>query len=159
MSAKTILTLVLMIFVLFSAVYLIVQNTNTRSEADDSESTAIVQQDIVKDQVIAYYLHGTRRCPTCNKIEKLSDNAIRTGFAEQLENETLAWKTVNFDEPENEHYYTDFGLVAQSLVLVEFADGEMVRWENLAKIWDLVGDEEAFTTYVQNNIKTYLGEN
>ena len=37
------------------------------------------------DKVIAYYLHGHRRCATCIKLEAYTKEAIETGFAELLE--------------------------------------------------------------------------
>ena len=38
-------------------------------------------------------------------------------------------------------------------------DGEQARWKNLARVWELVRDKEAFGQYVQDEVREYLGVN
>jgi hypothetical protein len=70
----------------------------------------------------------------------------------------LEFVTINYDEPQNEHVWNDYQLAAQSLVLVHYKDGVQQKWENLSQIWELVGDEDQFYTYVKDGVDRFLKE-
>ncbi len=109
------------------------------------------------DGVVAFYFHGNVRCATCKKIEAYADEAVHAGFVESLEDGDLEWRVVNIDEPENRHFVQDFQLVTRSVVLAEYRDGVVVRWENLDKVWQLVRSKDLFVDYVQNETREFLG--
>jgi hypothetical protein len=106
--------------------------------------------------VVAYYFYGNKRCSTCRKLEAYSKEAVTGGYPSELGAGILQWRAVNTDEPENAHFVTDFELVTKSLVLVEYRDGEVVRWENLKLIWQLVGEKNGFLTYVREATGEFL---
>jgi len=110
------------------------------------------------DKVIAYYLHGHRRCATCIKLEAYSKEAIETGFVEELEQGGLEWRVVNYDVEGNEHYIDTYQLYTKAVVLSRVSDGQEIGWKNLDKIWKLVGDREKFIEYVQTETKVFLTE-
>jgi hypothetical protein len=64
---------------------------------------------------------------------------------------------VNIEEPENEHFVEDYQITTRTVVLVEMKDGQQVRWSTLGRVWDLVDDQPAFMTYIQEETKGYLG--
>ena len=105
---------------------------------------------------VAYYFHGNVRCATCRKLEAYSDEAITGGFADQLAAGTLAWRVVNTDEPANRHFVQDFDLVTKSLVMVEYSDGMVVRFQNLPLIWQLVRDKDGFLKYVRDSTRSFI---
>ena len=113
---------------------------------------------VPEDGVVAYYFHGNKRCSTCRKLEAYSAEAITGGFASELESGELEWRVVNTDEAANAHFMTDFELVTKSVVLVEYRDGEVVRFKNLKLVWQLVGDEDGFVTYVRDQTRDFLAE-
>jgi hypothetical protein len=125
----------------------------TQAAAAIDESTGNVHA--MKNGVIAYYFHGTRRCPTCRKLEAYTQEAIASGFADDLKDKRLIWRVVNVDLPDNEHYVRDYSLTTKSVVLVAVDAGKEGRWENLSRIWDLVGDKAAFTSYVQGEVADF----
>lgn len=108
--------------------------------------------------VIVYYFHGNVRCDTCRKLEAYARAAVEGGFAEELADGALQWRMVNVDEPQNEHFIEDYGLFTRSLVLSEMADGRELRWKNLDRIWELVGDQDAYQTYVHSEVAAFLPE-
>jgi hypothetical protein len=107
-------------------------------------------------RVVVYYFHGKQRCKKCRTIESYAEETVRTSFAEELGTGALVWKTVNFDEPENEHYLYDFELPGSSLVVVEMEAGQRRRFKILQEVWTLVGDKEAFTDYVREGVGKFL---
>lgn len=108
-------------------------------------------------ETIVYYFHGNARCATCRTIEAYADEAVHAAFAGELEDGALQWQVVNIDEPENRHFIQDFQLVTRSVVLAEYRDGEVVRYENLDQVWRLVRDKERFLAYVQEATRGFLG--
>jgi len=113
---------------------------------------------VSSDYVQAYYFHATRRCATCMKLEQYSRGAIEANFKEQLNNKTLRFAEVNFDEPENRHFLQDYNLIYRSVVLVRYKEGKQVRYKNLEKIWQLVGSEKDFSEYVKTEVDAMLKE-
>jgi hypothetical protein len=113
---------------------------------------------VSSDYVQAYYFHATRRCATCMKLEQYSRAAIEANFKEQLNNKTLRFAEVNFDEPENRHFLQDYNLIYRSVVLVRFKDGKQVTYKNLERIWELVGSEKDFSEYVKTEVEAMLKE-
>jgi len=108
--------------------------------------------------VIAYYFHGNRRCVSCKKIESYSQDAVETGFADELKSGALQWQVVNIDEDEYKHYIKDYQLYTKSVVLSKIQDGKEVAWKNLDKVWTLLGDKEDFMKYVRDELHAFLNE-
>jgi hypothetical protein len=110
------------------------------------------------DGVIAYYFHGNTRCPTCQTIESYAHDAVKTGFADELASGDLQWEVVNYEAAGNEHFAELYQVVAPTVVLVRMEGGKPTRWANLMRVWELVGDQDAFTEYIQTETRTLLGE-
>lgn len=122
------------------------------SAGDAGESAAVPA---VSASTIVYYLHGTRRCPTCRKLEEYTREAVMSGFAEDVKAGTIVWRAINTDDPGNEHYVKDYVLSTKSVVLSAVTGGTETRWRNLPRIWDLVGDKATYIAYIQEEIKTF----
>ena len=110
----------------------------------------------VPDGIVVFYFHGNARCATCRKIEAYSDEAVHSGAAKELADGTLSWRVVNVDETANRHFIEDFQLITKSVVLAEYRDGEVVRFKNLDKVWQLVRSKDRFVEYVQGETQEFL---
>lgn len=108
--------------------------------------------------VIAYYFHGTMRCHTCHKLEQYSKETIETYFKDVLASGKLEFKAVNVDDKGNEHYNGDYQLYTKSLVLSLVKDGKQIKWKNLDKIWEFVGNKQRFIDYVKSGVAEFLKE-
>jgi hypothetical protein len=171
MNAKKIILIVLSVFVAVSIGYLVYSETGgarrplpdvTEQEtpgnviARGSNSTSPEKQQL--DRIVrVYYFHTTFRCPTCKRIEEYTRNAVLTGFNSEIKKGTMAWKAINMEEPQNRHFVDDFKLYTKSVIVVDELKGKMVRWKVLEKTWELVGDKSGFTTYIQEEVRKYLG--
>ncbi len=82
---------------------------------------------------------------------------VQTGFADELASGKIAWQVVNYESPGNGHYATDYEVVAANVVLVMFKDGNQVKWKALPEVWEHVGDKAAFFSFVQTNLREFLG--
>jgi hypothetical protein len=150
MKPKTIVTAVLLLFVAASVAAIFIKESRRPPAASPSPAPAAPRK------IIAYYFHGNVRCPTCRKMEALANEALQSGFADELKSGRLEWRVVNLDEPGNELFVQDYQLETRSLVLADIQDGKQTRWKNLKRIWDLVRDDQAFVRYVQDEARAYL---
>lgn len=171
MNAKKITLIVLSIFVAASIGYLIFsetrearqpktdiieKNTLSNTTAQVTNSSANEKQPL--DRVVrVYYFHTTFRCPTCKKIEEYTKNTIFSSFDPEIKKGTIVWNVLNVEEPQNRHFIDDFKLFTKSVVVVDEIKGKQVRWKVLDKTWQLVGDKEGFSIYIQSEVKKFLG--
>jgi hypothetical protein len=169
MTGKKALTWVLVCFVVASFGYVIMtesarkttaeQSGNVASPIDPAPSVAEGEDQVAPEasqKVIAYYFHGNVRCPTCLKIEAYSQEALEKAFPEQLASGQLEWQAINTDEVWNTHFIEDFSLQFSSLVIASASGAATKEWKNLEKVWNLVGDKEAFLEYVQTETTPFL---
>ncbi len=115
-------------------------------------------EDKSSGEVIAYYFHGTFRCPTCHKLEQYSKEAIETNFKDTLASGKLEFRVVNVEDKGNEHYGNDYQLYTKSLILSLVKDGKQIKWKNLDKIWEYVGNKQRFIDYVKSGVTDLLKE-
>jgi len=118
-------------------------------------------QDIIHkpaSRVVAYYFYGNFRCSTCYKLEQYSKEAIETNFKDAISSGKLEFKVVNVEDKGNEHYAKDYQLYTKSLVLSLAKDGKEVKWKNLDKIWEYVGNKQRFLDYVKAGVADFLKE-
>ena len=150
--SKKVFTIVLIVFVVASAAHFIYHNI-LKSE---TTVTAAEQPADAFAGVTVYYFHNTKRCPTCTKIEENSYKTIHDNFAAQLESGEMKWESLNMEEPAYAHFADDYGLIVQSLVLVDNREGREGQWKNLDQIWDLVWEEEDFSNYIKKETLAFL---
>lgn len=108
------------------------------------------------NQVIAYYFHGTVRCETCLKIERLAKEEIDQRFGAELAAGLLTFTSVNYDEPENRAYQQQYKLPCPSLVVVRREAGKDANWRLLGNTWQLVEDTAKFNRYIGDEIAEFL---
>jgi hypothetical protein len=117
------------------------------------DSTAALKEKPKDEVVVVYYFHGNQRCPTCFKLEKYSNEAVQSAFADALKNGKIVWKVINVEEKGNEHYAEDYKLYTKSVIVSVVKNGEEINWKNLDKIWELVPDETKFKEYITKEVR------
>ncbi|MGV8124789.1 MAG: nitrophenyl compound nitroreductase subunit ArsF family protein [Candidatus Xenobiia bacterium LiM19] len=108
-------------------------------------------------KVIVYYFHNNYRCPSCKKIEAYTHEAVNAKFAADLKKGSMTWQMINVDEPANKHFVKEYNIFTKQVVLVEMKKGVQTRWKNLDKIWNLLGNKDQFTSYIEQELKAFKG--
>ena len=158
MNIKNIFTVVLLLFVAGSIGYMIVNEKKTEAitaeERVEPAPIAKTQSEDARqdDQLIVYYFHGDKRCPTCHKLENYAKEVLDTYFADEIASKRIVWKIVNVDKTENSHFIRDYKLVTKSIVLSEVANGKEVWWKNLDQIWQKVSDKDGYQKYIHEGV-------
>ena len=104
------------------------------------------------------YFHATARCASCLKIEDLTNATMTMRFAGPIAEKRIVWRSLNLDEPANNHFVKDYGLYTKSVVVSEVKEGREVRWKNLDQVWHLLGDPAGFQGYVEREVQAFLDE-
>lgn len=109
-----------------------------------------------KVRIDVMYFHGTLRCQSCIIIEENTKNSVYELFEKQLEDSTITITSIDFIEPENEHFQKDYKFDVQTLIVSKKIDGKEVKWKNLDKIWDYSGDYNKYKHYIKKEINKLL---
>ncbi|MCK4947469.1 MAG: hypothetical protein KAS46_03735 [Candidatus Aureabacteria bacterium] len=121
-------------------------------------SGLIYAADTDNNQVIVYYFYGDFRCASCHKIEQYTKNAVKEFFKDALNSGELIFKPVNMDNSENRYFVDAYQLYTKSVVLSLVKDGKEVKYKNLPKVWNYLGNKKQFYEYIKSEVTKYLEE-
>lgn len=129
------------------------------TEVSEESNPTIEQPEIpdVKkaDKVEIVNFHATQRCVSCEIMGKLSEKTIKEKFAKEIESGKVIFKSVNGELPENKEITTLYQASGSSLYINAIKDGENNIVQNV-KVWQYLGDELAFISYLEGKIKELL---
>jgi hypothetical protein len=145
-------TRILLAFVLISIGFAWGKHVGLRQAA--SPDATIQPGTITGTQVVVYYLHGTIRCVTCNRIEKQARETVESGFAAELADKRMLWREVDFDQ--DPALAKRYDVSASTVVVVRFDNGRESGFQRLDKVWPLVDKPEEFKSYIATAIRELL---
>jgi len=107
------------------------------------------------DRVVVMYFHRTNRCPTCQKMGSYSEEAVNSGFADQVKDGTVAFHFINFEDAKNAQLTQGYGVSGPTLIVAKIAKNKVAEYRNLKDMWTKAKDKTAFVEYVQTNVQDY----
>lgn len=97
--------------------------TSEKEETVDDKSCCAQNQENVK--ATAYYFHATRRCATCQAVEKVSKEYIEANYKGEV-----SFISINREEEENKELVEKYKISGQTLLIV--FDDKVVNLTNEA---------------------------
>lgn len=97
---------------------------------------------------VVYYFYTNTRCSSCKTIEAYTREAVAAKLAAGYKDWKIEFKGVNIEESPNEHFAQDYWLNSKSVVVQKFSGEKKLNWAKLDKVWQLLGDKDAFITYI-----------
>ena len=107
---------------------------------------------------MVYYFYTNTRCSSCQTIEAYTREAVTTKLAAGYKGWKIEFKGVNVDDDANKHFVQDYWLNSKSVVVQKYAGEKPLKWGKLDKVWQLLGDKEAFMSYVADETRKLLDE-
>jgi len=104
---------------------------------------------------VVYYMTSNVRCASCYKIENWTKETVNKYFADEIKSGKMKFEMINIEEPEHEHYIDHYELFTKSVIVSKKVDGKEVSWKNLARVWNLLKDQDEFMTYIRDEIKAF----
>lgn len=101
-----------------------------------------------------YAAHMTFRCAECTQIEWLTRELLQEEFAQELEDGSLVFQTVDYMR--NTDFARRYNISSSTVVVVQMEGGEEVGFQRLDEVWTKVNDRKAFFTYVRSAIQRSL---
>jgi hypothetical protein len=108
------------------------------------------------ERVLVMYFHRTERCPTCQKMGDYAMEAVKSGFAEQMQAGTVAFHFVDFQKPQNAALAKGYKIEDPTLVVAKIRNNKVAAYQSLDDIWTNVGNKPAFLRYVQDGVAKLL---
>ncbi len=143
----------LLAFVLISIGFVLGKNFSYKNENRSTlkQSVKSVENGCFVD---VYYFHSTFRCSTCNKIEKMTENLLKSEFSKQLDNKKIKYMDVNFQE--DEMLAKQYEVVASCVVIVLKQNKKILKYRRLDEVWTLVDNQKKFKDHISKVIRNYL---
>ena len=107
------------------------------------------------DRVLVMYFHRTERCPTCRKMGDYAMEAVKSGFAGQIQAGTVAFHFVDYENPRNAALAKGYRIEGPTLIVAKIRSNKVAAYGNLDEIWTTVADKGAFFRYVQENVTAF----
>lgn len=105
---------------LFLTVLFLSCGNNPKSNKADSQSTEVAQG----DRIEVIYFHGAQRCITCRAIEEHTKALLENVYAQELENGTVVYRTIDISKKENKEIADKYEVTWSSLFINKWADGK-----------------------------------
>jgi hypothetical protein len=122
----------------------------------DASVTAAAPASTPADRIVVMYFHRTQRCPTCLKMGGYSEEAVKTGFAQEIKAGKVEFHYIDFQDKKNEALTKAYEVGGPTLIVAKVVDNKVKDRKNLKEMWSKVRDKEAFIEYVQSNVKASL---
>ncbi len=100
--------------VLFAVTTAQAQCCKNAAQAANCASQTALAQNTETSEVEAYYFHFTRRCVTCQSVEKVSADALK-----ELYGGKIILKSINLDEKSSEELAKKLKIDGQTLLVVK----------------------------------------
>jgi hypothetical protein len=107
------------------------------------------------ERVEVIHFHGDQQCITCIAVGDLAEETVKEYFPMELSSGKLSFKHINFDDPVNKNYVTDYGITGSSLWITTYGANGVHRTQNL-DVWSLTDDKERYKAYLASVITRRL---
>jgi len=153
MKAKKIIGKLLLAFVLVSIGFAVGKETTRSRMFAQAEAAGLIVAP-GQDKVVVYYMHASFRCVTCNLVESMSEELVRTEFAGAVKAGKIVWKGVNYQK--STVLADRYNVGGNMIVVVKFRDGKEVESRRLDRVMELANRRSEFMSYVRIAIQELL---
>jgi hypothetical protein len=145
MKTKSVLTLVLLIFVGITVGVQIGKEFYTAKPLEFSDGFHVV------------CTHATVRCPPCLTIERLAKGTLDEYFPDEIKAGIIQFRSVDYEQPEVAELAVKYKIATAGVVLVQVKNGEHIAGINLAnEALKLYPDAPTFKTMLRNKISAMI---
>jgi hypothetical protein len=122
-------------------------------------SSASHQQSAINSTLIekveVFHFHGNQQCVSCIAVGDLAEKTVNASFKDELASGRLVFSHVNYDLPNNAALKTKYGPTSSSLWIGVY-DANGFHKEEDTKVWSLINDKNAYSTYLSGVITKRL---
>ncbi len=111
-------------------------------------------------KVVVYYFHPDYRNFICNKVERMTQEAVVQNFAEEVENGKLEFRSIDITKKENRPLVQNYeiGIGNRVVVLARVFDFKDEDVRKPGSVWRLAIDEVRYKEYISGEIADMLAQ-
>jgi hypothetical protein len=146
------------IFVFFIVALLFTAGCTDSSQhqsAAPTVSPSTINSNSTVERVEVYHFHGNTQCTSCIAVGDLAEKTVNANFKDELASGRLVFAHVNYDLPENAALAAKYGVTGSSLWIGVY-NGNGFHKEQDTKVWYLIDNEDAYTSYLSGIITKRL---
>jgi len=148
-----------LIFVFFIVVLIFMAGCTDSSQKPSTPAPSASQPAIGSnspfEHVEVYHFHGNTQCTSCIAVGDLAEKTVNTNFKDELASGQVVFAHVNYDLPENRALAENYGVTGSSLWIGVY-NGNGFHKEQDTKVWYLIDNEDAYTSYLSGIITRRL---
>lgn len=130
------------------------QNAEVKETAPENQQEN--KKEVTKvDKIEVIDFHGSRRCYSCQTIEKYTKETLEEFFQPELRDGIITFQSINVEEEQNKAIVEKYQARGSSLFINPIVDGE----DNIAEdiqVWRLLANERNFKQYLKTKIDNLL---
>lgn len=107
------------------------------------------------ERVEVFHFHGNRQCASCIAVGDLAERTLNTSFRNDLALGRLVFAHVNYELPENAGLTATYNVTGSSLWIGVY-DANGFHKEQDLRVWSLISNEEAYSSYLRELISKRL---
>jgi len=101
-----------------------------------------------------YYMHGTKRCYTCNTIEAMTVDAVNSQYSIQLSDGAVKISSINFQKRAD--LAEKFQISSNCVVVAEIKEGKIEGYKRLDDIWTKKENKITYDNYIRTAVDSFL---
>ena len=123
----------------------------------ENNSSLVSQEKTLADKIEVFHFHGANQCWSCITVGEYALKIIKNKFPEEYQSGKVVFKDINGELPENKEIVMKYQARGSSLFVNAISNGKDNIEEDIT-VWRLVSNQEKFTDYFENKLKTLLGK-
>jgi hypothetical protein len=142
------------VFILFIAIFIVAGCVFTACSTSSPNPDSTLEPS-VDNGVEVVYFHRTNRCYSCTYAEDKVRYTLDTFYSDELADGELVFTAVNVQDDANSAIIDKYGAYTSSLYMNKVVNG-VEDIENITGIWFLIGKDQEFVDYVNEEIAERL---
>lgn len=119
-------------------------------KAAEGKKGVVTEKAVDANQVVVYYFHSKQRCPTCLRIQEITEMTIREDFAD---NGNVIFEEVDYSEARNEKLADKYEIAMSSLII---AKGDTHENMSETAFANAMRNPEALKSAINETVNKYL---
>ncbi|MBL7159738.1 hypothetical protein ISS85_04635 [Candidatus Microgenomates bacterium] len=133
------------------------QPTSIEPPQKEKNSSSLNQEIIPAEKIEVVHFHGTHQCWSCITVGEYALQTIKDKFSKEYQSGKIIFKDINSELPENKEIVIKYQAGGSSL-FVNAINNDKDSIEEDTTVWRLINNQEKFTDYFENKLKTLLGK-
>ena len=152
-----IIAAVIVVFLVIACGFTAGCTSPSESSAYHQSSSSIIRpiNSSLMERVEVYHFHGNNQCTSCIAVGDLAEKTVNANFKDELATGRLVFAHINVELPENRALAEKYGVTGSSLWIGVY-DGNGFHKNEDVRVWSLIGNKDAYMTYLSGIISKRL---